>query len=403
MPSALLVCMLSAFIGFLMLVMVLLLRAFAFTRTQQSVLYAMVFAVSTAVCFKHAFVMGQGHCFMFMPSVYVYCSVYVMFMDNELAASSGTKKFLCYAGAAVFFCTLAISAAGLNKFHLPDTVNFRNKKELNRLVSNILTNPLAEFHGNIASLGSADKVYDMRNLKLPEWVISTVSSDSAGFYPTELSLVHDLPGFVNMPVIQAYSAYTSWLDIQNAGFFADDDRAPKFIILRGLAFDNRFAVMDSPLACLEMLRNYSIRRKEDSYFLLERRPQPKNFTRREIASREVSRDSFIDIPKTAQHCLMKLEMPLSLMGKAAKLFWKIPEVRMEAELEGGLRITKRVIPEVLANDTLISSIVSDDETFGEIMDGRTDINRVKRIHFSGSGLKFFAPVIKLKFLELLQE
>ena len=90
---------------------------------------------------------------------------------------------------------------------------------------------------------------------------------------------------------------------------------------------------------------------------------------------------------------MNVNMNLNLTGKFMKMLYKIPAVLMTAEFEDGRVITKRVLPEVLKNDTIISSLLLDDNDFAQFMNGDMNTGKVKSIQFTGDGIKYYSDEI----------
>lgn len=269
---------------------------------------------------------------------------------------------------------------------------------------NASTNPFFEFYDGIRSFGSSPE--DKREARLPSEFIKAVSQDTAAIYPMEISFTEDIQNYKSMPVIQAYSAYTSWLDEQNAEFYSATN-APKFIVFNTEAIDERFPLIECPQTWFEIFRNYDVKLHKDikfsdsdsGLFLLERRPERKFKSEKKI-THTYSRNDVISIPDTDNLCIMNADMKLNLMGKIMKTFYKIPAVLMTAEFKDGRVITKRVLPDVLRNDTIISSLILDDNDFLCFMNGDLSAGKVKSIKFTGDGIKYYSDEIAITFREL---
>ena len=411
------------YLSLMTIILFLFLKIFSVTKAKHKLNYALIFLVPVFFLYKHAFVrMGVDR--NFVPLMYIYVSLYIFFMDDEIKFSHLTsrlmKVFIC-----VFFCmSLIISGLGIendtseqfiNKALYFSRINSEMGAKIKRyftpLTTKFITNPVIDSVRKIINaydLMNSPEKYDQREFKTPAKFIDRVRTRKTTIYPWEISHAQDfLDTYSTMPEPQAYSAYTTWLDQQNANYFADNTNAPYYVIFNTDAIDNRFPLIECPLTWLEIFKNYRItdtdkliiNNEEKTEFLLER-TTPKNFKINEISSKHYSRDETITIPSTNKYCLMKLDMKLSILGQAAKFLWKIPAVHMEAEFIDGEKITKRIIPDVMKNDTLISSLVLDEDSFAEIMNDNLSINRVKSIKFSGDGLKFYNATITITFSEL---
>lgn len=402
-----------AFLLFNALVLVMLLAVFSFFRVKHSIITAMIFAPSILLAFKHGFAIR--HYQFFLPGLFIYLSLYVLFMKDELRVNFRLEKLLKIS-LSVFFCvTLIMSVCGLNS-----NPNFDSKEKMNpvkRLLVHpfflrAINNPLKSFYDQIKN--SVQNFYnpDLRANKLIPEFQEIIADKSAAIYPFEISFAADINNYKPMPIFQAYSAYTSRLDMENAKFFSDDLAAPDLILFSLEAIDDRFALLECPETWLEIFKNYriikhsQIRPKMDyvneiSYlteFLLER-TESKNLSYSEETTQKFSRDSLIDLPDTKYYSVMNINLRLNLLGRLAKIFFSIPRLDMEVNFSDGRTITRRVLPEVLSNNILISHIPTEDKSFIEIMSGDLNINRVKSFKLTGAGLKYFDNSMEVTFKE----
>ena len=400
------------------LIFLVFIKIFGVFRAKHSLSYAAIFMPFIFFLYKHSFV-RIDHVPIFIPMMIVYSSVYVLFMDEELHFSLRTERIIKVFTGVIFCLTFAISSVGLegyivskvihgtgNILKLNDDYIARIKRGASNHLITLLSNPIPSAVRNI--IYAPYQLVDNRNSHAPDDFITSARSGSTAVYPWEVSYVQDFTkSYKTMPIFQAYSAYTKYLDERNAEFFADSRSAPDYVIFSLQAIDNRFALLECPATCFELFRHYRIAAKasvnaegkEHTEFLLSR-DKPKDFTVTKINTLEVSRDGIISVPDVNAHCLMKMNMPLSLLGQAAKFLWKIPGVNMEVEFVDGSHISKRVLPEVMSNNMLISPLAIDDASFVAVMNGKVNTNRVKSIQFSGDGLKYYSSRINITFSEL---
>lgn len=83
---------------------------------------------------------------------------------------------------------------------------------------------------------------------------------------------------------------------------------------------------------------------------------------------------------------MQIDARLSLLGKALKLLWQVPAVKMEVEYQTGEKIAKRILLDNLKNAVDLSSVPHDSETFVDYIEGEGAKSRVKAVSFQGVGL-----------------
>ena len=206
-------------------IFIYLIKKFAYSGFFESKNFASVgiFLMPVFMALKHLLFVRH---MMIIPSLSIYLSLFILFMPSDLHIANTKRKRMYYFIAFIFL----ISSLGLNKFHYkPATLAI--------LVNNPFTNPYVRFYEDVKSINTANEIIDGRELKLNDEFKSTIKNRTYSTYPFELSYSFDSPkNFRTMPVFQAYSAYTPWLDIENAKFFANDDTAPQFIVLN-LDFD----------------------------------------------------------------------------------------------------------------------------------------------------------------------
>lgn len=388
-------------------ILFIILQRFSFFRTRHSLSHIMIFAASLFMLFKHGFVRAHNY-HEFAQLFYVYTSLYILFMKDELAVSIKFDRFMKSCMCILFCSTLLMSclittdtlSAKLESLsinpHISEKIFYHTKT--------FLANPLTTFIEQVKAVRIHDKVQDDRKFHMPESIKHNISGQSFAVYPWEISYIADMhDNYKTMPIFQAYSAYTVWLDEQNAKFFADDNTAPNFVIFNLNSIDGRFALLECPQTWLEIFRHYRINMiSSDDIsvhdFLLERR-RPQKLITRKISTERFSRDEKISIPDTKSYCLMNLHMPMNLTGKLAKLFFKLPEVFMTVEFDDGRIITKRIIIDTLAGDTLINLLPIDEDSFAQIMNGDMNTNRVRSFSFNGPGLKYYSNYMEVSFSE----
>ena len=393
----------------LIILFLFLLRTFDFHKIKHSnsIDYILIFAVSVFAAFKHSFVRAD-HYRIFISTLCIYGAVYVLFMKHELAESFGTSRAMKKLMCIFFVITLIITPDVHNKARDYLIRNFATDNRTTiithnfyRLVRTSLLNPVHELCNavkNVKDSGSL-ALKDVRQRKLPEDFKAAIQDSKTTVYPWLISYRHDISNFVPMPICQAYSAYTSWLDNMNAKFFSDDDTAPRFIVFNLDAIDNRFPLIECPATWLEIFRHYRINRISGKEFLLER-SKARELKAKEISTQRYSRNGTISIPSTKNYCLMRINLKLNLLGQLAKILYKIPYVNMRVEFTDGRIITKRVLIETLANETLISSLPLDEESFTAVMSGDRQVNRVKAFTLEGPGLKWYNSSMEVTFTEI---
>jgi hypothetical protein len=105
-------------------------------------------------------------------------------------------------------------------------------------------------------------------------VTDRVAGHTVDIEPWELTIAWAYPEFEwrQAPVFQAYSAYTTYLDHENAGFLAGRSR-PDFVLREpGVALDERLPRFEPPETTLELMCRYRVVSEDARWQLFERGP-----------------------------------------------------------------------------------------------------------------------------------
>ena len=384
---------------FVVSILLFLLLSFRFFRVKHSALYAVIFSAAFMTTYKHGIVRADmPHITTFVSGLFVYLSVYVMFMPSALSVGHTARKLLKLSAYAYLSAMLwlLLAETGL----VPEKVAYLTAKFTDKLyIPHTNINPLLSACTSIKNLATPESRDVVRTNYLPEKFTRAISDRTAAVYPWELSYLMDIGRYKYMPVPQAYTAYTPWLDAQNANFFADDNTAPDFVIMNMRTIDGRFALVECPLTWTEIFTHYSPVLQDGNMFLLER-GEAREFSQGYTYVQEFSGQDIIPVPDTGDYCMMKADIPLNFTGQLARIFYKIPPLDMCVEFQDGRKLTKRVLAEQLAGDTLISPLPTDDASFLAFMTGDISTGRVKSISFTGQGRKFYSDRIGIVFTEI---
>lgn len=237
---------------------------------------------------------------------------------------------------------------------------------------------------------------------LPRPFLEAIGTNTTAFYPLELSLAafNDVQ-FRPMPVLQAYTAYTPYLDGWNADFFSEDMTAPAFIVLSLRAVDGRWPLIESPLAWNAIRENYEFFLMDPPFLLLRRKTVPGKNEYTMLSAGECGTTQEITLPEAKGRVFITAEMELNLRGRIARLFYQVPAVNLKAAFTSGLVVDGRCIPENLRSKTLISFLPLPfelEETAAFLRSGH-EPDRVKQIALGGPGLAYYRRTMKVTLYE----
>lgn len=238
---------------------------------------------------------------------------------------------------------------------------------------------------------------DGRTLRLADSFLTQIGSERFTVYPWELSYGYGHENFEMMPVFQAYSAYTPYLDKLDATYFFE--KRPSFIVFNLDTIDNRWPLIENPQTWMKIYENYEVTDFDGHNFLLQA-VEPKHFERGMATNVNVKKWDEIFLPETDEHILMSVKSRLSLWGKLKKLFYKIPEVNMTATFEDGRIVSKRVLLENMSSETLIDFLLLNDRDVFEMAVNNSRHSKVKKLSFSGDGLAQYEDDMELQFIPI---
>lgn len=295
-----------------------------------------------------------------------------------------------------------VMVAGLTLILLVFTVDIRGVVRRGRAYFHAVYGP--NWNRISAILGVGDKMTNP--LKggdpLPQPFLDAMGTNSIAFYPLELSFAaYNAIHLSVMPVLQAYCAYTPYLDARNAAYFQKGARAPTFIVFGLRTIDGRWPLIESPMAWTAIYENYDIHICDEPYLLLKRRSVPRHIHYSILSAEERNPAQMIPLPADEGLIFISADMRLSLWGRIVKLFYNIPPVTMRAAFANGLVVEGRCIPENLGSKTLVSflPLPFDLRQTADFIQTGHATNRVERIAFSGPGLAYYRKTMRVTLYE----
>lgn len=244
-------------------------------------------------------------------------------------------------------------------------------------------------------------------VELPKEMLNEIGNNTVTIYPWKISYYENNNiNFIPMPIFQAYSAYTPYLDNLNANFF-DNDNSSKYIIFEWRYIDGRLPLTDTPKTFRNIYNNYYIynlyNSRYSTYALLKKRDNRlknsiiSNFTKNiNIKNQTI----YLHNLQTANMTIIKADIKLNLLGKIFKLIYRVPKVICNIETEDGNKYSFRILLPQLNNGMIIDKIPTSIIEFKYFFDNVKNIYRVKSINFSGEGLWLYKSNIDFTFYYL---
>jgi hypothetical protein len=236
--------------------------------------------------------------------------------------------------------------------------------------------------------------------RLPQELLRKIGNQRVGIFPWEIAYVaaNNL-NYAPFPIFQAFSAYTSSLDLKNANYLEDPLKAPGFILMSWDTVDERHPLIDVPAMWISLYKWYDVGEANESILLLKRRPNPRFSKLKFISKEECSLIDIIKVPSSQHPIVARISLDLNLLGKLSKIFFRIPEVYIAGMTDLG-GIAFRVVPDVLRNGVLINYIPTNLKESETLIKLGIVKDKVSNFKIYGDGIKYFGEKILVEFYEI---
>lgn len=364
-----------------------------FTVDRRSAYHTLIFVPVVFFSFKHGFVRADApHVNVFFGAMLLFMAIKCVYMPKVKLLNSDGNKYTKLASDVIIFTIVALLIIPLEYLDLGVTDIAQNARGQYDKVT-----------GGVASYINNPKVEDDASI-LSQEMIARIGDSTVAIYPIEQSIMayNETLNFSMMPLIQAYTVYTPYLDELNAEFFSNDGAAPEFIVFSLGTIDGRLPELECPLTWNAIYNNYYTVYSEENYLLLQRMTEQYNPERTLLLESNVDIYDKIQIPQYSDGMLLEFsaQFKLSFFGMLTKMLYQIPEVTVTVEYEDGQTYSGRVIPEVLENGSYISIHSSNLLNYGKQINGLGRKNTVVSIQFGGEGLKYYKQMTQCKFSQV---
>ncbi|ANN63728.1 hypothetical protein SZ47_04735 [Brachyspira hyodysenteriae] len=357
-------------IGYIFAIIYVYLIIYYFRKKDQKWLYMSLCGILFYLNFKHAFV---RHDWIFAPPFLFISSILVLSTINEK-----TKLKL-------FIVIMIFAVSIINNVNIVNIFNF------------LFTGKYDSIAYSINKLNDNKQYESDRLIKLPNEMLSEISTNTVTIYPIEVSYVcNNNLNFKPMPIFQSYSIYTPYLDKLNSDFF-DNENSPEYIIFEWGTIDRRLTLTDTPLTYQKIYNNYDVYDIYDGiYMLLKKREIKLNNNLQSNYTQKINiyedKINIENITNDNTYLILKADMKLNIFGKIAKLVYQIPPISAEIETYSGKKYSFRILLPMLKNGMIINKLPTSLYEFESIFNNKME-DSVKTIRFYGKGLKLYKKKI----------
>src|SRR5208337_2214471 len=352
--------------------------AYAVWRRHVTLRGAGIVLVATWVAFRHGFVRdGPGHAAMFFGVAIVLFAVLLAQMDPR----QRDTKIL----TAVFVLFTAVAMFGVAERWRPQDVDWWSpktsivpaldllhwKQEINKL-NHVGDSAFSVSVGNLYSAAVKGK----RVLVFPEDVGYAAHGDFQ---------------VVPFYTIQAYSAYTRYLDRMSAHKVLTATPPLDYIIFEWVTIDNRNPSLDVPAVWNALFANFVPQMRKADSLLLAPRPVPLQLAFQPLSAAEYKRRLWVPVPRATMPVAMSIDLRPTLLGSAITTLYKQEPVLMEVKTLSGKIIQYRTPVDVLVTPTLINVLPRSFDDLAETLTANAVNDPNVGLRLLGKGLAHMRP------------
>lgn len=379
------------------LLAVILYLAFAFAREDRSLWgFCAATIFISALTFKHAYV-RPGHFLRFL----IFAPVIIALLSP--ARSIKTGGLTSRLPQVLAFGALAIGIIYATEKYPADSQHTNKPLRSHLVLLPMQIKEKIRSYLNPETLQRDLQLISSRNLeplRIDDKTRSMIGFDTVDIFPTEISIApaNNL-NWHPRPIFQSYQAYTSDLDQFNRKYIANNP--PKWILMHWGSLDGRHQLHDEPSTSLEILCTYKFVRTAksklfDNILLLHRNPSTVCTFDDWTSLRPAAWNEPVPVEKN-KAMIASIHIRYSWIGKAAKILFRLPPVRLRIQNHSGRSIDYRIIPEVAKSGLLISPLPANSNQLAKLFQGSLPPEATTiTIMSSNTWLYHGAPLVSLR-------
>jgi hypothetical protein len=317
--------------------------------------WTLSFTLIIWLSFKHAFVRQDGHILFFLNVALFLSTILILNAIDRISLRSSLFIYCC------------ILTFALTHYIFPSP--FNNPIYFESIAKTLSPSRVVQMTERMIN---PDRWLDLirqnhqkfiARLELPQNFRDKIAESSVDIIPWEISLVEgNSLNWHPRPIFQSYSAYTSWLDLQNLNSFQNSP--PQYILYNFVSLDRKHPFFFEPATFYEYFCNY----KPDNggsktvdigpildLILLERRDKNICLPTFQEKHLTVNWDDTVILDKGSLQ-RAKVEIHYSLLGKLYKLLFRAAPVMIDVEYSNHDKHQYRISPDNAKNGLVISPL-----------------------------------------------
>ena len=239
--------------------------------------------------------------------------------------------------------------------------------------------------------------------QFPQNVLNKIGNQTVDIFPwnIQLLLLNNL-NYKPRPVIQSYTAYTSYLEEMNFQHY-NSNKAPEFVVYDLASIDGRYAFFDEPKVNLALTKNYKIVEKFDfdgrNLLLLQKRSDFKPLKFEKIKEYAM----YIDSPLVPEEgTFYQVGVYDNFLGKIVSIIEHSPEIQLLITTEDGSISEFRTSKLLLESGLFFNRFVNETSKFSNIFEAPDLNTKVKYYNFKPIHPSQYKDKIKITEYKIAQ-
>jgi len=332
------------------------------------------------LAFKEGFVRQDTHVLLYFPLIAALAAV--VFLQAR-----GTREVALAAVCVILTVGLAVPSAAT--YHLLDSGRVSNILLASEGLSNLRDSLLLDT--TLSKLRSQTDV-DLEGDRLPQSLVEVLRrpGNTVDVLPWEISVIAANRLTWNpLPVVQEYSAYTSYLDNWCAEHFTGKS-GPDYVLVQFEDLEGQNLVISSPSMWRAILANYRpmLSQPTPSYLVLERRPSQLPLNLAEVGASTARANAWIQVPASPNLLFAKIMLRQTIPGALGAMAFRVPPLYIRVRYASGRTASFRFIPATAEDGIFANFIPSNTSDLRSLLNG-LPTDPVKSLMITGSGVTYY--------------
>lgn len=240
------------------------------------------------------------------------------------------------------------------------------------------------------------------SVKLPRSIIKDVGKSTVSVIPWDSNIAVGYGMNQRLfPIIQNYSAYTTYLDRRNAEAVSDGE-VGKYLIISAGSIDGRYPPENEPLTFDSIVNEYGYITHGNGRVLLKRVSYSSG-SRKVMRCTKRKKAAFgqeITVPKDKSGIVLaRIDIRYSFTGIISNILYKPPEIVFHMETKKGERYRFRFVPGVGSDGIIINKLIGNNSELIDLFRRHVkELPNISNVSFSSKGAYDYSG-IKYRFCD----